>query len=170
MLSEILVFSIFSTIFSLFMGLPLEISTYLGGSLPHLILPLIVFTSIVRGPNIGMLVAIIAGVFFDVSGIFPLGFHLIIFSTLAFLIGTFRSLFLIDKVIGPIIVSLFIHGIFLLMALILGTTISLIQVSMLIRIETLLELMYTALVSPLIYLLVLKINSYLEMRPGGRYR
>jgi rod shape-determining protein MreD len=170
MFSEILLFTIFSITFSLFMGLPLEITNYLGGALPHFILPLIVFTSIVRGPNTGLLVALIAGVFFDVSGIFPLGFHLLIFSTLAFLIGTFRSLFMIDKIIGPVIVSVIIHLIYLSMALILGTIISLIQLAMIIRVETLLEILYTAIVSPLIYFLVFKINGYLEMRPGGRYR
>lgn len=170
MIIEIIFFSIFSTIFSLFLGLPLELTASLGGALPHIVLSLIVFTSIVRGPNIGMLVATLSGIYFDVSGIFPLGFHLLLFNTLAFLIGTFRSLFLIDKIIGPVIVSFIIHVIYLLLALILGSILSLIQVSNLFRFETLLEILYTALMSPLVYFIVLKINNYLELRPGGRYR
>jgi len=170
MILEIIFFAFFSTLFSLLLGLPLEVTSFLGGALPHIILSFILFTSIVRGPNTGMLVATLAGVYFDVSGIFPLGFHLIIFNTLAFLIGTFRSLFLIDKVIGPVIVSFIIHIIYLFLALVLGSILSLIQISTIFRFETLLEILYTALFSPLIYFLVLKLNNYLELRPGGRYR
>ncbi|NCN04134.1 MAG: rod shape-determining protein MreD [Spirochaetales bacterium] len=157
-------------LFSFGQSLAFYIEPYMGGAFPHVSLLLVLYVALLRGPTLGLFVAFLAGVVFDVSSVLPLGFHIAVFSTLAYLLGTFRSLVLIDRLIGPLLLALIGYFAYSVLALSLGGIFGLMNFASIARTTTLLEILFTVLVSPIIYTLSLSFENLLRKRPGGRYK
>ena len=165
---DYLVYSILAVVFSIVLSISGDLETLVGGSLPHLSILLVIFVALQKGPLLGMLTGFIAGIVFDVSSVLPLGFHVLTFTTVGFLLGRFRGAFLLDKVIGPILISagslLFVNVIGLAISGIFSLHVAILTWS------TALELIYTAIFAPLMSLLVGLLESLLRRRPGGRFK
>lgn len=165
---QYLVYGLLSLLFSILLSVSSNLEALIGGAVPNLSLLLIIFVALARGPLLALLLASISGIVFDVTSVLPLGFHVFVYATLGFLIGKFRAVLVVDKVIGPILLCMaaFVLGNLLGFGLsaIFGLR------AILFSLSSILEMIYSAIFAPLFYLLVNFLESLLRRRPGGNFK
>jgi rod shape-determining protein MreD len=136
----------------------------INGVKPDLSLIILVFISYRRGSMVGEVTGFFSGLFEDFITIMPLGFTSIIKTILGFLFGLLKGSIIIDVIFIPI---LFIVAATLIKGLLIWMTALIFSVSQvgssLFHINTLIELVYNAVLGPFIFALLKLIKMFREV-------
>ena len=140
----------------------------LWGVQPALYLAFLVWLGHVEGSQTAQITGFLAGIVFDIFSGFPIGFYSFIFAVTGFIFGMAKGTVFYDAILFPMLMSSLYVLLKYLLILLLSQIFALkTRGYLLFDVRFLLELGFTALVSPLFFLFFQKVRGRFIRHYGG---
>lgn len=168
MILPVIIYSTIAIGFAILQSI-LPVSISLFGAIPDIAFIVIVHFAFMNGVMSGQIVGFVSGIFFDFMSLAPFGFNAFVRSLTGHIIGRFKGVIHLDAIFLPMALVGLSYVLKFVISMLLGLVLGVDNIlSRLFSIQTLVELLLTIVVTPLIFWPLRLIRDLLSQRRAYR--